>query len=408
MYKFKKFIKAIVQKCIRPITGIYYCSVRHYIIRPITPKGQNAFFGYYDKCPWNKSQTQLLALQVDDAASAGDNDSLAQILVIDAKTKEARTIATTHCWNTQQGCMLQWLGPDFNQKIIFNDFENGNFIAKIFDVEQKRLIKTINSPIYDITKDGKTALSLDFTRLHTIRPGYGYKNIPCSNAGKNCPDEPCLWKINLQTNTTTPLLTYKQLAEFETRPEMESAFHKINHIMISPNGKRFMLLHRWYKNNQKFTRLITCDIDGKNLYNLSDDNMVSHCCWKNNDEILGFMNKSKTHEHYYLLKDKTRKYKMIWPGINEDGHCTYSHNGKYILSDTYPNIFGISRIIVGTESDITPKTISKFYSSRKFRDDVRCDLHPRWNYNDNQICIDSVNDGRKKIYIVDFLGKNMQ
>ena len=75
---------------------------------------------------------------------------------------------------------------------------------------------------------------------------------------------------------------------------MEGAEHKVNHLMISPNGKRFMVLHRWFKNGEKYTRLVTCNMDGTEMYNLSDDNFVSHCCWKNNEEILSYLNKKES------------------------------------------------------------------------------------------------------------------
>ena len=70
------------------------------------------------------------------------------------------------------------------------------------------------------------------------------------------------------------------------------------------------------------------NIDGTDMYNLSDENFVSHCCWKNDKEILSFLRKKETKDHYYLIKDKTKEYQMFWNELNTDGHCTYSPNGK--------------------------------------------------------------------------------
>lgn len=75
----------------------------------------------------------------------------------------------------------------------------------------------------------------------------------------------------------TPLLKYTDFANFEQRKDMVNAEHKVNHLMLSPNGKRFMVLHRWFEGQRKYTRLVTCNIDGTDMYNLSDDDMVSHC-----------------------------------------------------------------------------------------------------------------------------------
>ena len=32
-----------------------------------------------------------------------------------------KVIAKTYAWNVQQSCMLQWLGPDFKEEILYND-----------------------------------------------------------------------------------------------------------------------------------------------------------------------------------------------------------------------------------------------------------------------------------------------
>ena len=74
-------------------------------------------------------------------------------------------------------------------------------------------------------------------------------------------------------------LNIQILLNFEPRSEMkeEGSVHKVNHIMLSPNGKRFMVLYRWFNGQRKYTRLITCNVDGTDMYVLSDDDMVSHC-----------------------------------------------------------------------------------------------------------------------------------
>lgn len=401
----KRLIKIIISIFIRPIFGFFIKRNSLKNVNKIIEEKNNIFFGYYNIKPWNKSETFMVALKTESTFLHGDNTSTAEIILIDLNSNKKKTIDKIHCWNTQQGCMLQWLGPDYESKIIYNDYVENKYVSKIYDIKKNKIDKIIDFPIYSVSSDGKFALSLDFSRLHLLRPGYGYANVECKNSDTLCPDDGALFRIDLITGKVDVLLKYTDLYNFEFREEMKNSFHKINHIVINPKNNRIMFLHRWINDNKKYTRLITCDIDGKNMYNLSDDDMVSHCCWKNENEILGFLRKKEYGNRYYLLKDKTQNYRIIWKNIKEDGHCTYDESGKYIISDTYPNLFGISKVLLGTEKNLSPKVIAKFYSPNKYNDEVRCDLHPRWNYSGNKVSVDSVNDNYKKIYIIDIKGE---
>ena len=358
------------------------------------------FFGYYDKSPWDFSDRYMIALQVKNAHKVPDSVEEAKVVVFDTKNNNnMEIIGTTHCWNTQQGCMAQWLAPDFKSRIIYNDFRNGKYVSVVYNFEIKKEEKIYDMPVYDVAKNGKFALTLDFSRLHRLRKGYGYANLEETTKNELCPEKTCIWKIDLDTGEINPVIKYSDLAKFESREEMIGAEHKVNHIMISPNGKRFMVLHRWFKHNEKFTRLVTMNIDGTDMYNLSDDNFVSHCCWKNDKEILSFLRKKDSGDHYYLMNDKTDEYTMQWKELNTDGHCTYSPDGKYVITDTYPNRKRIASVYLCEEGKDS-KRIARVFAPFKYDNDVRCDLHPRWDHKNEKICIDSVHEGKKELYII--------
>ncbi len=401
--KTRRFLKKIYQRTMYLISKDDIKSEGN--ICRISPDNQyEYFYGYYDKSPWDITDKYVLALQVNNARKTPDSVEEATIVVFDTLNNNSIIeIGKTHCWNTQQGCMAQWLGPDFKSRIIYNDFRNGNFCAVIYNFEKKIEEKVLDKPIYDVAKDGTFALTLDFSRLHNLRKGYGYANLKEENKKELCPDSPCVWKIELNTGDIEEILRYTDLKKFETRNEMVKAKHKVNHIMISPNGKRFMVLHRWFKNKEKFTRLLTMNIDGTDIYNLSDNDFVSHCCWKNDHEILSFLRK-KEGEHYYLLKDKTQEYRMFWDELNTDGHCTYSHDKKYVITDTYPNRKRKATVYLCEENKNAVK-IATVFSPFKYDNDVRCDLHPRWNHKGDKICIDSVHEGKKELYVLDIILK---
>lgn len=359
------------------------------------------FFGYYDKSPWDITNRYMISMRVKNAHKVPDSIEKAEIVVFDTKNdNKMEIIGVTNCWNTQQGCMAQWLAPDFSEKIIYNDFRDNKYVSIVYNFKKKKEEKVYDMPIYDISKNGEFALTLDFSRLHRLRKGYGYANIEEKTKNEKCPDETCVWKIDLKTGKICSVLKYVDLYNFETRNDMINAEHKVNHIMINPGGNRFMLLHRWFKHGEKYTRLVTLDVNGKNLYNLSDDNFVSHCCWKNDEEILSFLNKKNSGNHYYLMKDKTKDFIVEWPELKTDGHCTYSPNGDYVITDTYPNRKRMAYVYLCQEGEKSIE-ISKVFAPFKYDNDVRCDLHPRWSHDGTKICIDSVHGGKKELYVID-------
>lgn len=370
-------------------------------VRKVSPNDKyEYFYGYYDKSPWDKNDRYMLCIRVEQAYKSVAPKEKGEIVIIDTKeNNKVIKIADTRSWNVQQGCMVQWLGPDFSEKIIYNDFRNGEYCSVIFNIKLNIEEKVINKPIYDVSRDGKFALSLDFSRLHRLRKGYGYSNLPDTTENDLCPDETCIWKINLDTNEIVNLLKYTDFSNFEANETMIGAEHKVNHIMISPNGKRFMVLHRWFQKGRKNTRLVTVNCDGSDMYNLSDDVFVSHCYWKDDEEILSFLRKKETGDHYYLMKDRTQEYKMLWPELNTDGHCSYSPDRNLIITDTYPNRKRLAHIFVCKENGEVKKSVSVFAPFR-YDNDVRCDLHPRWNHNGDKVCIDSVHEGKRGLYII--------
>lgn len=368
-------------------------------INRISPKdGMEYFFGYYDNSPWDITDRYMLCLRAKDTYKSVAPKEEADILLFDTINGNSyEVLGHTKSWNVQQGCMLQWLGPDFSERIIYNDFRDGRYCSVISNIRTKEE-RVIEMPVYSVSKNGKFALSLDFSRLHRLRKGYGYSNIPELTANEKCPDKPCIWYIDLESGDIKPLMNYTNFAYFETRPEMKDAEHKVNHIMLNPSGNRFMVLHRWFKGSRKYTRLITINVDGKEMYNLSDDDMVSHCCWKNDEEILAYERKKGTGNGYYLMIDKTHEYQKLWPELVSDGHPSYSPDGGLVVTDTYPDRARIANIYCMYGEKII--NLARVFAPFRYDNDVRCDLHPRWNRKGDKVCFDSVVEGKRGLYVV--------
>lgn len=368
------------------------------------------FFGYYDKSPWDATGRYMLCMRAKNTWSEPDPLGEAEILLFDLNLNVNdkdyyRVLAKTHTWNVQQGCMAQWLGPDYSSRIVYNDLRDGKYISIILDIKSGEE-RVLPMPVYTLSNDGKTALSLDFSRLHSLRLGYGYSALSETTKGVALPDTTCIWKMDIETGEVTSLLKYTDFAKFQPRPEMleKGSVHKVNHLMLSPNGKRFMVLYRWFCGQRKYTRLITCNVDGSDMYVLSDDDMVSHCYWKNDEEIIAFERKKEYGPGFYLMKDKTQEWTHIWPQLSNDGHPSYCPtNSSLVVFDTYPSRSRIQEVKLGRDNDTTGesvKVIAKVFSPFKYDNDTRCDLHPRWSRDGKKVCFDSVFEGHRGLYVM--------
>lgn len=376
-------------------------------IQRVSPNdGAEYFFGYYDKSPWDASGRFMLCMKAKDTWSDPDPLSEADIMLIDTKNgNSVRKLAETKTWNVQQGCMAQWLGPDYRSQIIYNDLRDERYCSVVLEVMSGKE-RVLPIPVYTVSSDGKTALSLDFSRLHSLRLGYGYAALPERTKGVPLPDEICIWKMDILTGKVIPLLKYTDFASFLPRPEMqeEGSVHKVNHLMLSPNGKRFMVLYRWYCGQRKYTRLITCSLDGSDMYLLSDDDMVSHCYWKNDEEIIAFERKKDSGNGYYLMKDKTQDYKKLWPQLNNDGHPSYCPtDNSLVVFDTYPNRTRVQEVKIAKDTDVEGgniRVLAKVFAPFRYDNDTRCDLHPRWSRDGKLICFDACFEGHRELYVV--------
>ena len=405
----KKYIKRVYQ------LGCYAVSSKikseGNIVR-VSPNDPNHeyFFGYYDKSPWDASMRYMICMRAKDTWSNPDPIGKADICLLNLNfdsnnERYCKRIATTHTWNVQQGCMAQWLGPDFKSRILYNDMRGGKYCSVILNIDTMEE-RVLPMPCYTVSVDGKTALSLDFSRLHSLRLGYGYAELPEVTKGVALPDTIAIWKMDIETGEVTELLKYTDFANFQLRPEMleKGSVHKVNHLMLSPNGKRFMVLYRWFCGQRKYTRLVTCNVDGTGMYVLSDDDMVSHCYWKNDEEIIAFERKKEWGPGYYLMKDKTQEWQHLWGQLSNDGHPSYCPtDSSLVVTDSYPNRARVAdiKLLRDTDSDAKDmKVIARVFAPFKYDNDTRCDLHPRWRQDGKAVCFDSIFEGHRGLYIV--------
>ena len=85
-----------------------------------------------------------------------------------------------------------------------------------------------------------------------------------------------------------------------------------------------------------------------------------------------------------------------------NGHCTYLSDPDWILNDTYP-LEGArtQELYLYHVPTATRVELGGFHAPEAYRDESRCDLHPRSDPSGRLVTIDSAHASGRQIYLLD-------
>jgi hypothetical protein len=377
------------------------------IVRPVTTGPKHHFFGYYEKTPWNLSGRLLLAHEVDfnDRPPAADDRVTIGVVHVDDDNR-FEALSEGHAWNWQQGAMTQWHPADPERLFIHNDRRDGRLVAVVRHVNGDE-VKTYERPVYAVAPDGKQALSLNFARLQRHRPGYGYAGVTDPWADEPHPVDDGIHLMDLEGGTSRLIISLEQLATLNPKEGMQGAHHWINHIQFSRGGRRFAFFHIWRVGEAGWSvRFYTAKPDGSELRCLLDTGMVSHYDWLDDRRIMIWARHPDGRDRFLFLDDGDGSISVVGESVlTEDGHCTFSPDGKWVLNDTYPDVYQLRTLMLFDPDRGKRTDLARLRSPKdKWWGEIRCDLHPRWSRDGSKVCIDSVHSGERQMYVVDLKG----
>ena len=371
------------------------------------PRGKHHFFGYYDKFPWDRAGRYLLTLETDFIDRPPTPEDAAVVGMVDLQDGNRWIpLDETHAWYWQQGTMLQWLETAPDRLIIYNARKDGRFISVVRDVLSGET-RELPRPVYAVSRDGKRAVSVNFSRVHRHRPGYGYVGVPDPWEDDPAPAEDGIYLMDLDTGDSRLIVSLEQIVGIEHEPSMDGASHWFNHLQFNHDNSRFIFLHRWVGEKPPWkTRLYTAAPDGSDICLVNSHDMTSHFDWKSPTEILAWARRHDIGDRYFIFGDCSDDIEVLGEGIlTTDGHCSYSPDGRWILTDTYPDREEHKRtLILYRPEDSRRVDIGRFYAPPELPGEIRCDLHPRWSRDGTQVCFDSAHEGDRQVYVIDVSG----
>lgn len=382
----------------------------------ITSGPKNHWFGYYDKFQVDPTGRYSLGCQVDFEGRSPHKDDALKIGSIDLENNYSwTTLGTSRAWGWQQSCMLQWI-PGSNEEVIWNDREGNNYVSKIYNVKTGEE-RTLPLPVYALAPNGKFAIGTAFNRIQNLRPGYGYAGIKDPFEKEKAPESIGLYKMDLTTGSSQLLLSIAELANMPHQgQQIADNWHWFNHLLVSPDSKRLLFLHRWRPellDRQTMartgfsTRMITSDITGKDIYIADPSGNSSHFVWQDPKNILVWTKPLGKNAGFWLLEDKTANMKWIGEEtMKTNGHNTYvpNTNNEWILNDTYPDQNREMTLYLYHIPTKRQVILGKFHSPKEYFGEWRCDLHPRCNQQGTKVYFDSSHHKGRQIYELDIRG----
>tara|TARA_B100000575_G_C23132286_1_gene657002 strand:+ start:984 stop:2249 length:1266 start_codon:yes stop_codon:yes gene_type:complete len=406
-----------------------------------TPKYENHLHGYFDVPQLSKDNTNLLTLQIEHLDRYPDSKNKYPICIFDIKRNTKKIVSTTSIYNFQQGCRGQFVGPTFNDKIIFNDFHNGRYVSKIVNLINGN-IDFIDYPIAAISSSFKFLISIDYERLFWCRKGYSYSIIKNVSKNKKIYKKECLTVFDIEKNIVKKAIYIEDLININFTNSMENATHYIEHVVYCPFDEKFLFLHRWtLADGGIYARLYHYNILKNELDLLVDSGRISHFNWINKDEIIFYgaesnkfnsLRKNKkytkilklilpvykrlikdnssiskfiTNDSYYLYRLVEKKGTKIANQLkSQDGHptCFESNKVKFFITDDYSDIDNNSSpsLYFHDVKNNISKKIKSFKSISKLDNSpFRCDLHPRLSFDGKYVSIDTLDNGFRQSFV---------
>ncbi len=388
-------------------------------IRTITRGPRHHWFGYYDKLEFDPTDRYVLSNEVAFEHRTPAATDVIGVGMVDTHDNDRWIpLGESRAWGWQQGCMLQWR-PQSKSEVVWNDREGDRHVCRVLDVTTKKA-RTLPRPVYALSGDGRWAITADFSRIQRMRAGYGYVGLSDPCADQRAPEASGVWRMDLESGQSDLIFSLADAARIEHNGEsLAGNWNYFNHLLVSPDSSRFIVLHRWRNDNgdprdpqpkgRFTTRMFTVAMDGSNRHILDPSGNTSHFIWRDPEHVCAWTQPVGQPPGFYLFTDPSDKFEPVGSGVmTQNGHNTYlpMADNQWILNDTYPSrekreqVPYLFHVPSGKRVEL-----GAFHSPPDYSGEWRCDTHPRASNNGRTVAIDSPHaGGGRQIHLIDISG----
>lgn len=402
------------------------------------------WFGYYNYDVINYDGRRMLCNRASfDGRAISTNDTL-ELGWYGLNDGKWNNIGETNSFNWPQGAMLQWL-PGSISEVIYNRAQNGHFQSVIYNTDTKEE-RIIESPVYCVHPSGDYAITLNYERSYWCR-AYHYQSIVNEKYNVRIANDDGVFKVDLHDGTSKRIIDIKDIVKLDSIPSFQTCKHWLEHVMLNPTGNRLALLHRFTTADGYGTRIITARTDGTELAVVEGwkDHDYSHLGWIDDDSFVIYSvvrlspytfscadnrtGESKKNKQPISIKIKKSVRNIIPPRLIDllrgrkkgydvfrvnnsqfqytrsfnqsifciDGHPSFTADGRYMITDTYPDNKGYRKLIIYDTLEDNSYIVGRFFSPLR-RTPAACDLHPKLCFHDSIIVVDTACSGKHRMF----------
>jgi hypothetical protein len=99
-----------------------------------------------------------------------------------------------------------------------------------------------------------------------------------------------------------------------------NAKHWFNHLLVSPDGTRFIFLHRWRgdgRDELRLTRACSPRRGRARISTCSTRTATSHFIWRDPEHVLAWAWHPSHENKFYLYRDKTERVEVVGSGRHD-------------------------------------------------------------------------------------------
>jgi hypothetical protein len=345
--------------------------------------------------------------------------------LIDLQDESLAEVYSTTGWGFQLGANIQWGRTD--RFLYFNDKVDGEGACVRLDLETGKS-EFFSGPMYHLAPDESCIIGFPLDLINETQSGYGVAVDPKRRRelAPGASETEGIWRTDLSTGKKEMLISLAQAYEIlpaSDRRKFEKGTFFFFHSKFNPQGTRISQVFRCLLPGSRDEfgiggtkrvnpTLLVLNKDGTDLQVALPNEVWGkgghHPNWHPGGEQI-LMNLKLDYEELRLCSFKYdgSQFNILSESIQGSGHPSFHRNGRFIVTDVYPeeSLASKSKEVPIRLIDLdtqTEKNICFVYTTGQPNANVlRVDPHVVWSRDYSRVCFNAAPEGRRQIYIAD-------